>query len=78
MHHVETRYFAILEWIKNDLIKVEKKDTADNCSDALTKATERVLFYNHNNTIMYNRTPLYVQNKETDIFLLPLIINEAS
>lgn len=66
MRHVDTRHFAILEWINNDLIQVEKIDTADNSSDVLTKATGRVLFYRHNNTIMGNRTPLYVQYKENE------------
>ena len=66
MRHVETRHFAILEWIDNALIKVEKIDTADNSSDVLTKATGRVLFYRHNNTIMGNRTPLYVQYTDKD------------
>ena len=60
MRHVETRHFAILEWINNDILQVKKIDTADNSRDVLTKATGKLLFYRHNNTIMGNRIPLFV------------------
>ena len=61
MRHVETRHFAILQWIEKDIIKVVKIDTADNSSDILTKATGRILFFRHMQTITGKRTPLYVQ-----------------
>ena len=64
MRHVETRHFAILQWIQKDLIRVKKIDTSDNSSDVLTKATGRVIFYRHMETITGKRTPLYVQYKD--------------
>ena len=65
MRHVETRHFAILQWVDNDLLKIKKIDTADNSSDVLTKATGRILFYRHNDTIMGRRVPLYVKYDES-------------
>ena len=58
--HVDSRYFAILNWVQTDQIMVKKIDTSDNASDVLTKATGRILFYRHNDTILGKRTPLYV------------------
>ena len=58
--HVDSRYFAILNWVQTDQIIVKKIDTSDNASDVLTKATGRILFYRHNDTILGRRTPLYV------------------
>ena len=45
IRHVETRYFAILEWSQTDQIKIKKIDTADNVSNNLTKANGHILFY---------------------------------
>ena len=58
--HVDSKYFAILEWVHTDQIIVRKIDTSDNASDVLTKATGRTIFYRHHNTIMGKRIPLYV------------------
>ena len=56
MRHVETRYFAILQWIENDFIQVLKIDSADNTADILTKPTGRIMFYRHSDTITGKRT----------------------
>ena len=53
--HVETRCFAVLEWVQTDTIDVRKIDTSDNSSDVLTKPTGRTLFYRHYDTIMGRR-----------------------
>ena len=58
--HVETRYFAILEWTKTEQIRIRKIDTSDNVSDNLTKPNGRVLFYRHADTMLGKRKPLYV------------------
>ena len=58
--HVETRYFAILNWVQTDQLQISKIDTSDNASDVLTKATGRLLFYRHNATLMGHRRPQYV------------------
>ena len=63
--HVETRYFAILEWSQTDQIKIKKIDTAENASDNLTKANGRILFYRHADTLLGKRLPLYVKYDTT-------------
>ena len=59
--HVDSRFFAILDWVQTDQILIEKIDTTDNASDVLTKATGRIIFYRHTDTMLGNRTPSYVQ-----------------
>ena len=59
--HVDSSYFANLDWVQTDQIMVKKIDTSDNASDVLTKATGQILFYWHNDTILGRRTPLYIQ-----------------
>ena len=58
--HVDSRFFAILHWVHTDQIDVKKIDTADNASDVLTKATGRIIFYRHNDTLLGKRIPKYV------------------
>ena len=58
--HVEAKYFAILDWVQTDKVKITKINTADNASDVLTKAAGKILFYRHNATIMGKRVPSYV------------------
>ena len=50
--HVETKYFAILNWVQTDQIQIAKIDTSDNASDVLTKSTGCLLFYRHNSTLL--------------------------
>ena len=57
--HVETRCFAVLDWVQTDMIDVQKIDTSDNSSDVLTKPTGRTIFYRHHDTIMGRRIPAY-------------------
>ena len=57
--HVETRCFAVLNWVQTDTIDVRKIDTSDNSSDVLTKPTGRTIFYRHHDTIMGRRIPAY-------------------
>jgi hypothetical protein len=59
--HVETRHFAIQEWVERDLLTLLRIATNDNYSDVLTKATGRVLFYRHMNYIMGKLQPSYVK-----------------
>ena len=61
--HVDSKYFAMLEWVQTDQIVVRKIDTSDNTSDVLTKATGRIIFYRHHNTILGRRFPLYIEKK---------------
>ena len=63
--HVDTRYFAILNWIQTDQIAIKKIDTADNTADVLTKALGCILFYRHTDTLLGRRIPTYVQDSLT-------------
>ena len=45
--HMDLRKFSLLEWIKRDLILMQRISTSDNCADVLTKQTGRQLFYRH-------------------------------
>ena len=58
--HVDTRYFAILDWVQTDQVEIKKIDTSDNAADVLTKALGCVLFYRHTDTILGRRTPSFV------------------
>jgi hypothetical protein len=58
--HVETRHFAIQDWVERDLLTLIRITTHDNYSDVLTKATGRILFYRHMNYIMGKLRPSYV------------------
>jgi hypothetical protein len=55
--HIDIREFALVDWVQQDLMILEAIKTADNCSDALTKALAKQLFYRHNDTIMGRRIP---------------------
>ena len=57
--HVDTKYFAIQDWIEEDILLLRKINTADNYSDALTKATARTLFHRHMDYILGKIRPEY-------------------
>ena len=59
--HVDSRFFAILDWVQTDQLHIKKVHTADNASDVLTKPTGRIIFYRHNDTLLGKRRPTYVQ-----------------
>jgi dUTPase len=58
--HIDIKYFAIQDWVTQDLLSFKRIDTSDNSSDVLTKATPRTLFYRHVNHIMGKIVPPYV------------------
>ena len=43
--HVDSRFFAILDWVQTDQILIKRIDTSDNASEVLTKATGQIIFY---------------------------------
>ena len=59
--HIDIKYFALQQWVEQDLLIFHRINTTDNSSDALTKATPRSLFYRHNQHIMGKIKPQYVQ-----------------
>lgn len=60
--HDDSRFFAILDWVQTDQLLIRKINPSDNASDVLTKATGRIIFYRHNDTILGNRLPKYVRS----------------
>ena len=59
--HIDTRYFALQNWVETDLLTFQRINTTDNSADAMTKATARTLFYRHNDHIMGRIVPNYVK-----------------
>ena len=53
--HVDMRYFAVLDWVEQDLLAVKKISTHDNSADFLTKSLGRTLFYRHVDTLLGKR-----------------------
>jgi hypothetical protein len=62
--HIDLKKFALLEWVKRDLILMKRISTNDNCSDGMTKQTGRQLFYRHFDYIMGKLIPDYVTSIE--------------
>ena len=59
--HIDIKYFAIQDWVDRDMITLKRIATTDNSADALTKQTQRTLFYRHTNHIMGKIVPDYVK-----------------
>jgi hypothetical protein len=60
--HMDTKYFAIQDWVEHDQLDVTQIGTALNISDAFTKALGRIKFYEQTDVIMGRRIPPYVPN----------------
>jgi hypothetical protein len=43
--HMDTKYFALQDWVEHDRIEVTQIGTANNIRDAFTKALGRIKFY---------------------------------
>ena len=50
--HIDIEHFALLDWVEEDLIKLQKIATSLNSADNMTKQNSRILFHQHNNIIM--------------------------
>ena len=57
--HIDTKMFAIQDWIKEDHMTMEAIKTHYNLSDAFTKALGRIKFYEQTDVIMGRRIPPY-------------------
>ncbi len=58
--HIDIKQFALIDWVEQDLMVLAEIKSPENCSDALTKALARILFYRHNDTIMGRRIPAHL------------------
>ena len=59
--HMDVKYFAIQNWIENDLLVLARIDTSDNESDTMTKNVGRTLFYRHQDYLMGEIIPEYAK-----------------
>jgi hypothetical protein len=60
--HIDTKYVALQDWVQHDQIDVTQIGTANNISDAFTKALGRIKFYEQTDVIMGRQIPPYVPN----------------
>ena len=58
---MDVKYFAIHNWIENDLLVLARIDTSDNESDTMTKNVGRTLFYRHQDYLMGEIIPEYAK-----------------
>lgn len=68
--HMDLRKFALLDWIKRDLLLMKRVKTSMNCSDTMTKQTGKQLFYRHFDYILGRVIPDYVNIDKTQISTL--------
>jgi hypothetical protein len=59
MRHIDIKYFALCDWIKRDLIILERIDTSINPSDHLMKTLTRILFHQHADFLLGHVPPAY-------------------
>ena len=52
IRHMDTKIFALQQWVELDLLKLKRINTADNESDLMTKHLGRTLFYRHMEYLM--------------------------
>ena len=64
--HMDIKFFALQDWVEQDLIQLKRIDTCDNEADSLTKCVGRTLFYRHNDYIMGRIIPDYVIMESLD------------
>ena len=62
--HMDIKAFAIQDWVERDLIILQRINTSDNEADSMTKATDRTLFYRHNDFIMGKVKPAYTYSSQ--------------
>ena len=57
--HIDIKYFALCEWVEQDLILLERIDTSINIADHLTKILSRTLFHRHADYLLGHVPPKY-------------------
>ena len=60
--HMDTKYFALQDWVESGQVELTQIGTANNISDAFTKALGRIKFYEQTDVTMGRRIPPYVPN----------------
>ena len=57
--HIDIKYFALCDWVKCDLILLDRIDTSINLADHLTKILSRILFHRHTDYLLRHVPPKY-------------------
>jgi hypothetical protein len=57
--HIDIKYFSICEWVKCDLVLLNRIDTSINMSNHLTKALQPTLFHRHGDFLLGHIPPMY-------------------
>jgi hypothetical protein len=57
--HINIKYFALCEWVEQDLILLEQIHASINIADHLTKILSRTLFYRHADYLLGHVPPKY-------------------
>ena len=57
--HIDTKHFAIQDWVANDILILRQISTHDNEADTMTKNLARSLFYRHKEYMMGKVLPEY-------------------
>ena len=50
--HIDIKYFALMEWVDADWMKLARIPTQHNATDSFTKATGRIKFHSHMDYLM--------------------------
>ena len=58
--HMDTKHFAIQDWVAHDQLDIAPIGTASNISDAFTKALGKIKFYKQTDVLMGRRILPYV------------------
>jgi hypothetical protein len=68
--HIDIKYFALCNWVKRDLLLLERIDTSINIADHLTKILSRILFHRHADYLLGHVPPKYspVYQKATSTY----------
>ena len=69
--HMDIRYFAICDWVEQDLMILERVDTSQNMADHFTKCLDCVAFYRHTDYVMGRVAPAYSPLYNRDMLLMP-------
>ena len=59
--HMDTKHFALQQWVELDLLKRKRIKTVDNESDLMTNNFGRTLFYRRMEYLMEKIIPEYVR-----------------
>ncbi len=58
--HIDIKYFALCDWVEQDILCLEKINTSINIANHLTKPLSWVLFHWHANFLLGHVPPKYL------------------